>query len=210
VTEYDPTLDRVISALKEEVRIDPDLDRRVMAEVEGLSPPVRIGLEQAWDTGAPGADGGSRRLQWLRRSRMIRLSPLGMLAAAATLVLAVLGAIRFFAPQPSSVATLAAEGESGATLVADASPIRPTQFVLVAPGAESVAVVGDFNDWNFSATPLARQPGDGVWFVTLPLRPGRYRYAFVVNGTNWRSDPSAPPAEDEFGRPNSVVTIGGA
>jgi 1,4-alpha-glucan branching enzyme len=71
-------------------------------------------------------------------------------------------------------------------------------------------VVGDFNDWSFSATPLERQPGDDVWWVTVPLRPGRYRYAFVVNGTSWRPDPHAPAAEDEFGRPNSVVTIGGA
>ena len=44
----------------------------------------------------------------------------------------------------------------------------------------------------------------------MPLRPGRYRYAFVVNGTSWRPDPNAPAAEDEFGRANSVVTIGGA
>ena len=85
-----------------------------------------------------------------------------------------------------------------------------TQFVLVAPDAKSVALVGDFNDWSFSATQLARQAGDGVWWVTIPLPPGRYRYVFVVNGTSWRRDPNAPAAEDEFGRPNSVVTIGGA
>jgi 1,4-alpha-glucan branching enzyme len=85
-----------------------------------------------------------------------------------------------------------------------------TQFVLVAPNAKSVALVGDFNDWNLSATQLARQAGDGIWWVTVSLPPGRYRYAFVVDGSGWRSDPNAPSAEDEFGRPNSVVTIGGA
>jgi 1,4-alpha-glucan branching enzyme len=84
-----------------------------------------------------------------------------------------------------------------------------TQFVLVAPGAHSVALVGDFNDWDLSATKLVRQGGDGVWYVTLPLRPGRYRYAFVVDGTVWRNDPNAVGMEDDFGRPNSVVTIGG-
>ena len=71
-------------------------------------------------------------------------------------------------------------------------------------------MVGDFNDWSMSATPLERAPGDGVWYVTVPLEPGRYRYAFVVNGAIWRSDPEAPAAEDEFGRANSVVTVGGS
>ena len=83
------------------------------------------------------------------------------------------------------------------------------QFVLVAPSAHSVALVGDFNDWNVSATQLSRQSGDGVWWVTVPLQPGRYRYAFVVDGTLWRPDSNAPSADDEFGRRNSVVTVGG-
>jgi 1,4-alpha-glucan branching enzyme len=85
------------------------------------------------------------------------------------------------------------------------------QFVLVAPGAASVTVVGDFNDWNASATPLMQEAGDGVWWATVPLTPGRYRYSFLVDGTTWRRDPTAAPAvEDEFGRTNSVITIGGA
>ena len=85
------------------------------------------------------------------------------------------------------------------------------QFVLVAPEAASVALVGDFNDWNVSATPLVQGQGDGVWSVTVPLTPGRYQYSFLVDGSTWIQDPRAARAvEDEFGRPNSVVTIGGA
>ena len=67
--------------------------------------------------------------------------------------------------------------------------------------------MGDFNDWNPAATPLHRA-SDGVWSVTVPLRPGRYRYTFIVDGTRWRRDPAAPPAlEDDFGAPTSVITI---
>jgi 1,4-alpha-glucan branching enzyme len=85
------------------------------------------------------------------------------------------------------------------------------QFVLVAPEAASVSLVGDFNDWDVSATPLMRGGGDGVWAVTIPLNPGRYRYSFLVDGTTWQRDPQAArTVEDEFGRPNSVLTIGGA
>lgn len=189
MTEEDVLLARVVAALKEPVSIDPDLDRRVMAEIEGAPATTLATLE------SPG------RFAWFRRSRTVRLSPLGGLAAAAALAALMFAGVRMFVP--GDPATLPVASETAATP-------EVTQFVLVAPEAASVAVVGDFNDWNFGATPLARQAGDGLWWVTVPLRPGRYRYAFVVDGSTWRQDPNAPADEDEFGRPNSVVTIGGA
>lgn len=83
------------------------------------------------------------------------------------------------------------------------------QFVLVAPQAASVSLVGDFNDWDPSRAPMHAARG-GVWATVVPLAPGRYRYAFLVDGVEWRADPSAPRArDDEFGSPSSVVTIGG-
>jgi hypothetical protein len=82
------------------------------------------------------------------------------------------------------------------------------QFVLVAPQAASVSLVGDFNDWDPARSPM--QTAHGVWATVLPLAPGRYRYAFLVNGVEWRADPGAPAArDDEFGTPSSVVTVGG-
>jgi len=82
------------------------------------------------------------------------------------------------------------------------------QFVLVAPQAASVALVGDFNDWDPARSPM--QTAHGVWATVVRLAPGRYRYAFLVNGVEWRADPSAPAAkDDEFGTPSSVVTVGG-
>ena len=84
------------------------------------------------------------------------------------------------------------------------------QFVLVAPRAASVALVGDFNDWDPARTPM-RTSRDGLWATVVPLAPGRYRYAFLINGREWRADPSAPAAlDDEFGAPSSVVTVGGS
>ncbi len=82
------------------------------------------------------------------------------------------------------------------------------QFVLVAPQAASVSLVGDFNDWDPARSPM--QTAHGVWATVVRLAPGRYRYAFLVNGVEWRADPGAPAAkDDEFGTPNSVVTVGG-
>lgn len=84
---------------------------------------------------------------------------------------------------------------------------RPVPFVLTAPNAARVSLVGDFNDWNPSATPLHRAAGN-VWWVVVPLAPGRYQYSFVVDGTRWVTDPVAPrAADDDYGQQNSVVTI---
>lgn len=80
----------------------------------------------------------------------------------------------------------------------------PVRFVLKA-SAGAVALVGDFNDWDPRALPLQRH--HGAWSVTLRLPPGRYRYAFVVDGDHWLHDPGHPVAEDEFGTPTSVITV---
>jgi 1,4-alpha-glucan branching enzyme len=87
---------------------------------------------------------------------------------------------------------------------------RVVQFVLVAPAASHVALVGDFNDWDAAATPLQQaSSAEGVWSVTLPLTPGRHLYAFVVDDSKWVPDPSAARApEDDFGAPNSVIMVG--
>jgi Glycogen recognition site of AMP-activated protein kinase len=84
---------------------------------------------------------------------------------------------------------------------------RAVEFVLRTTADSAVAVVGDFNNWDPHATPL-RPSNDSVWSVVVPLRPGRYHYTFVVDGTRWSRDPSAPRAlEDDFGTPTSVITV---
>ena len=93
--------------------------------------------------------------------------------------------------------------------------VRVIKFVLVAPHAATVAVVGDFNNWDAQATPMTRTPTGGTWSVALKLPAGRHVYAFVVNGANgtsqWVADPTAPLApEDGLGAPNSVVLVGGS
>lgn len=183
MTEYDQTLDRVIETLKEPVHVDGDIDRRVMQAISDL----------------PAPHGRS----WLIPRWTLRVSPVGALAAAAAVAALVLASHLLTRAQPAAVIAHADSSE-----VAPARVVM--QFVLVAPQARAVSLVGDFNDWNLSATQLVRQAGDGVWWVTVPLEPGRYRYAFVVDGTVWRVDPAAPGVDDEFGRRNSVVTIGGA
>lgn len=90
-------------------------------------------------------------------------------------------------------------------------PVSDTvvRFVYVAPRANAVYVVGDFNGWDTTKTPLSRTSKDGVWSVTLPLSTGRHIYAFVVDGS-WSADPHAPLAPDDgFGHANSVKLVRG-
>jgi hypothetical protein len=124
-------------------------------------------------------------------------------------------------PWQFSISPLAATVAVGIALVAWAGvrqlrhvpPISPgeteVQFVVVVPKAATVSLVGDFNDWDGSRTPMRASQSGGIWSVTIPLAPGRHRYAFLVDGRQWMADPASPRAQDDFGTPSSVVTIGG-
>jgi len=93
--------------------------------------------------------------------------------------------------------------------VATTGPI-PVQFVLVAPEARSVAVVGDFNNWGLGDTALVAENHNGVWSVSAPVPAGVHRYAFIVNGKQWVADPTAPrAASDDFGQPSSALVVEG-
>ena len=82
-------------------------------------------------------------------------------------------------------------------------------FRLKAPNAKRVSVVGTFNEWDPRADPLGGPDRDGVWSLSLPLPPGRYRYMFVVDGVRWVIDPTARAAEaDGFGGRNSLLFHG--
>lgn len=81
-------------------------------------------------------------------------------------------------------------------------------FSIAAPAVRSVALVGDFTDWKSDRVQLVRA-SSGVWRATVRLAPGRYRFAYLVDQTQWRADSGATPAPDDFGRPTSIVTVVG-
>jgi len=89
------------------------------------------------------------------------------------------------------------------------TPSRPgprrIHFSVDAPAAGRVSLIGDFNDWDPAATPLEHH--DGEWSTTLRLKPGRYRYSYVLDDSRWVADPGRPAVSDEFGTPTSVITV---
>src|SRR5215510_6333296 len=93
-----------------------------------------------------------------------------------------------------------------------ASEHRPSvtlfRFSLDAPGAQRVSLAGDFNGWLTNDIVLADMTGRGHFSVTLPLRPGRYAYMFVIDGATWMTDPRAEVYRDDgFGNKNAIVDI---
>ncbi|MEJ7810625.1 MAG: isoamylase early set domain-containing protein [Gemmatimonadaceae bacterium] len=198
--EEEQVIETIARELRAPIRFDATLDMRVMGQVRAGRP---RGAAAAWG--------------WLLRPRTLRVSPLGGLALAAGVAAVALVGGRLAGREREGpvvvVAAPDAPGAAAAGLPVAAAAYEPrgprtVQFVLVAPAAISVAVVGDFNDWDPAGTPLQRTRANGVWAITLPLAPGRYQYTFVIDGTRWMPDPQAPRAlENDFGRPNSVLTV---
>jgi hypothetical protein len=135
----------------------------------------------------------------LLTGRTMQWNLAGAIAAAAILVL---GVSALVVRDRRTAPTLGTPGTPG---TAGTLPVR---LVILQPGAKVVQVAGDFNGWNPAQTPLERVSADGAWSVTIPLKPGRYAYMFVVDGREWVADPFAPEQRDDgFGSRNAVVDV---
>ena len=161
----------------------PWLEQRVMAEIEALPQQTVLG----------------RVIAWLLDPAAVRVSPLaaGLVTAAFALVLLLPG--RTHSPLPTD-----GLGD-GAT--ARVESVVYVQFMLEAPMATSVAVAGDFSEWEPSFT-LEDVDGDGVWTGRIPVRPGVHGYMFLIDGTHWQTDPRAERYQDDgFGNRNAILAV---
>jgi hypothetical protein len=206
--DEDDAIMRVALALRGPEDLGPAVDVAVMGVLRAA--PVALASAPARPARRPAASAW----RWLLQPRTIRVSPIGALAAAGLAFVAASFGLRRDAGRPQGEEGQTGEfprvtGEFPAVHPVAARAPRgavPTRFVFVAPSAKSVTIVGDFNDWDQQATPLVRH--QGVWTTEVTLPPGRYAYAFLVDGQRWIADPDAPPAVgDDFGRPSSVVTV---
>ena len=197
--QLDPYVDWIAREAKRAVAVDPMAVERVMARVRLEARPSRR----------------VARWRWFVEPRSLPLSPLVGAALAAGLVGigAFLGHLNI--DRGGQNPTGRSDTVAPRPPLASSSDTSVIKFVLVAPHAANVAVVGDFNNWDAKATPMTRTKTGGTWSVAIQLPPGRHVYAFVVNGANgstqWVADPTAPLApEDGLGAPNSVVLVGGS
>jgi len=83
-----------------------------------------------------------------------------------------------------------------------------TRFFYVNGDAHSVAVAGDFSNWE--PVPLNKQEIDGkkVWTGLVTLHRGENRYMYVIDGQKWVTDPLAPIHQnDGFGNRNAIINL---
>lgn len=127
---------------------------------------------------------------WLWRPRSIRLRPVYAMGAAAAI---------------AAAAVLARDPRPAPRAAVSAAAVVYVQFRMEA-SARQVALAGTFTGWQPSVRLHETEPG--VWVALVPLLPGVYDYAFVVDGRHWVPDPSAPQqVKDSFGGTNSRISL---
>jgi len=184
-------LEMVVTQAAQLPRIVPSA--RFLSELKAQLVPHRVGLwERLWARVTT-----PRTLEW------------NLAGAAAAACVAIVAVAWLITIMPERVVEVPV-----ATVPAQTIAVRTTQqptvfvrLVLLQPEARSVSVAGDFNGWDPAQTKLERSDG-GVWTATIPLKPGRYQYMFVIDGKEWIADPLAPEeTTDGFGSQNAVLDV---
>ncbi len=186
-----------------ERKLTPDAEERRLAELIGslrtdARAPAALRSRVMRAVAEPAAPAWLRALRWWLEPRSIQIRP--AYAGAAALLAVVAGGTVLSLSSPSTSGPVAAVQQQNQQIV--------TRFVLVAPGAGSVQLTGDFAAWSEQGIELRDDRGTGLWTADVPLDPGVYQYVFIVDGTEWRPDPTAvSQVDDGFGRLNSVVIV---
>lgn len=190
----------VVRELRRPTATDPAARQRIMARVRAVAPAAAVYPSRA-------------RHGWRARRGLATLTGLATAAGLAGVI--ALGAARSGFVGTEGVGAVLRDTIQGAvtrgtlTAVVSGDPaagaegdpvgsallrdtLRLVRFVLVAPTATRLALVGDFNGWNERATPmLAVAESTGMWEARVALRPGAHHYAFVQDDSQWVAVPGA-------------------
>ena len=188
----DPYVEWIVTEARRPVAVDAAARQRLLDAIRREPLPGRRG----------------RVAGWLLEPRRFVLPPIAAAALAAGLVgIGVLSGSLINRDGSTSTVRPPRDVVAGSRLP---DSVRVVKFVLTAPQANSVSVVGDFNDWDAAANSAVREE-NGNWSMYVPLRPGRYEYTFMLDGRHLVPDPAAPIAPDDgYGQKNSVVVVAGA
>jgi hypothetical protein len=208
--------------LRFELRMTQDLAASASAEPpEAFVDETMARLPDAPDAASAPSLGERLGAWWRVATAPVALEVRPLAAALVALLLAVGAWIAWpaapLAPSPESAPTASAERASSApsssTRRASAASSQNgatvwIRFLYTNSSADSVAVAGDFSQWN----PIPLSPrtvnGETVWTGLVPVSRGEHEYQFVINGERWVTDPLAPVTRsDGFGAENAVLDI---
>jgi 1,4-alpha-glucan branching enzyme len=91
--------------------------------------------------------------------------------------------------------------------VANSKKVAVTFEMPADAASKSLAVVGDFNNWDPAANPMKRLKSGG-WSTTVRLAPGSYRFRYYADNGEWKNDPAADGYESsDMGGENCIVNV---
>ena len=141
--------------------------------------------------------GWLRFYRWVLKPRTVTFQPLKLIPAAMILVLVLAITFQFipWREDPGSMDPRQAN-------------LIPVTFTLSYPKAESVSLIGSFNQWNPAGHKMHQFGDRNTWVLELRLPEGRHEYAFLVDGKMVVPDQSSPFYQsDGFGNRNSVLFV---
>ena len=141
--------------------------------------------------------GWLRIYRWALRPRTVTFQPLKMVPAAMVFVMGLVVALQFN-PWRKDQGSMDHRQLS----------LIPVTFTLSYPAAESVSLIGSFNQWNPTGHKMQQLSDLNTWTLELRLPEGRHEYAFLVDGKMVVPDQSSPFYQsDGFGNRNSVLFV---
>jgi hypothetical protein len=136
-----------------------------------------------------------RFLLWAAAPRSLTISPIKLVPVAVVVCVALVVTIH-----------LLPKGEIPVNQSANKEVL--VTFTFEHPQARSVSLIGSFNQWKPRGLEMRSRGEEKVWVLELRLPPGRYEYAFLVNGEVVQADPTSPFSErDGFGNQNSIIFV---
>lgn len=95
--------------------------------------------------------------------------------------------------------------------------LETRSLILWIPGASSVQVLADWNEWGGLTSPggiidpssgSMTRTAEGFWTLDIShLEGGSYRYVFLVNGHRWLRDGSNPFTAEYLDKTVSLIMI---
>ncbi|HVT37581.1 MAG TPA: isoamylase early set domain-containing protein [Gemmatimonadaceae bacterium] len=198
IDETDELIQRAARSLKALPATNPLANARIIAAVRARRAQTPSRIVQV--------------AQWMREPTLSAASAAFLAAAALVVGFVAGGALRTAdGTSPEIAATTerpVPPGPAPALSAANTHGDVAVALLFEARNAKSVAVVGDFNNWDATSSPMKRFGSDGPWTTTVRAKPGRHVYAFLVDGTTVVADPRAPRARDlDYGGDASVLMV---
>ncbi len=83
---------------------------------------------------------------------------------------------------------------------------KKSLFRFRLPDAQTVSVVGEFNQWDPEKNVMKKGKG-GDWECEIRLAPGSHQFLYFADRIHWITDDACPKVMSDVGTENSLITV---